>query len=1409
MTTVVSAALTVTALRALPFSAALTDWLLLGVLILGAAIAHAFPIRSAFDGATYRLTNVFVVAGAVILPASLLTLLPVLALLPDSWRKRQSAGVWVRWLFNVAQTVLAAHAASAWVQWLTIAGGSGEVSFSDLRPLAALLGAALLFTLLQEVLVGMAIALNSRIPLLRADTLTLPALLSDGMIGLLGVAVAGLWLAKPVLLVLVLPMLLVAYRLTRPAHLAQLAQVDTKTGLHNSHYFERALEEELAHSQRVRRPFAVLFADMDNFKRINDQYGHASGDRVLRDTATVLTSALRKGDVIARFGGEEFVALLPGTEAEEALYAAERLRTAVANHLFELDESTRLCCTISVGVATYPQDGGDVATLLKQAKLARKAGGPAQAVLATPLAPEPAPAAGAQPVCLAQSPSRLAPFLLWDTVVAGMALAAGTLFSVTQASRWPLVLPFLALAVAAEFLKVQVYEANRQGISLSFTIAVTMAAVTVDPASAPLVSLAGAVVHVASHWQRQVGKSLFNLANPTLAAAAVSASYLLIRALGGAEPRLAPWDLVAATVAVLVFFLIDNGNIALMISLHARRPIQEVLRGSAWSSSTQIMLGLTGAFLVQVYHAVGWLGVAMFIAPVLIMRLTLAFYARESQRTINVLQALNRQLADENAQRTAAEQENARLAQEAEARAAALAASEEQLRTRYAAIACGVLVQDPAGHIVHANAAAEEILGLSFAAMRGHRPADLWQTTNEPSFGLQDQASVSTGPRGTGSEIRVVRADSQIRWLLQHTVPIEGRAGAPPQTVVSFIDISERKRAQQRLAIQYTVTRVLAEETTLDDAVPRILEAVCAILDWQMGVYWGVDQPSQMLRCLHQWQQPSFAAVELQESGRQLSFPLGVGLPGQIWASGQPLWLAAEPWPTAPAPAGPRRALLQQAGLRGSLGFPITSEGAILGVLMFFSQTVQPADHDMLTMLVAIGSQIGQFLEQRRVEAALQYQAIYDALTGLPNRHLLHDRLQQALLVAQRGHHKLALLVMDLDQFREVNDTLGHHFGDALLQQVGLRLRAHVSPIDTVARLGGDEFAVLLPTVADEMSVALVARQLLQAIDQPFLLQGQRVDARLSIGIVLSPDHGRDAETLLRRADVAMYTAKRTQSGYVAFTHDQDQHSPDRLALMSELRQAIEQDQLLLYYQPKASFQPGAVVSVEALVRWPHAERGLIPPDQFIPLAEQTGLIRGLSRWVLNAALRQCHLWQQAGLAIPVAINLSMRNLHDPDLLQTVSELLAAWGVPPTWVKVEITESSLMADPDQVMKTLNQLRAMGVGIAIDDFGTGHSSLAYLKRLPVDELKIDKSFVANMVKDENDLVIVRSTIDLGHNLGLRVVAEGVEDQATWDKLAALGCDIAQGYYLGRPMPAADFLRWLGQSPWSPSQIEVVA
>jgi diguanylate cyclase (GGDEF)-like protein len=422
----------------------------------------------------------------------------------------------------------------------------------------------------------------------------------------------------------------------------------------------------------------------------------------------------------------------------------------------------------------------------------------------------------------------------------------------------------------------------------------------------------------------------------------------------------------------------------------------------------------------------------------------------------------------------------------------------------------------------------------------------------------------------------------------------------------------------------------------------------------------------------------------------------------------------------------------------------------------------------------------------RRQMEQIEHQAFHDALTGLPNRALFHDRVGQALRTAQREHACVAVIVMDLDRFKEVNDTLGHQCGDKLLVGVGRHLDGALRDADTVARLGGDEFGILAPGIGDPAGALALAARLRGALEVPHQISGVEVDVAASIGIALYPRDGEDVDTLVRHADIAMYVSKETHAPAL-YERQHDHYSSQRLALVAQLRRAIAQREITVYYQPQADLRSGRVRSVEALVRWEHPQHGLLPPDRFIPLAEHTGLIRALTSHVLDIALAQCRAWRDRGLDLGMAVNITGRDLLDLRLPDEVAELLERWGVEPSRLELEITENTVLTDPIRARQVLQRLSDLGVRLAIDDFGSGNSSLGYLKRLPVDVLKIDKSFVLNMLESDDDAVIVRSTIDLGHNLGLEVIAEGVETETVRGRLEGLGCDVAQGFYLSRPAP----------------------
>ncbi|MHB1144334.1 MAG: putative bifunctional diguanylate cyclase/phosphodiesterase [Thiobacillus sp.] len=454
------------------------------------------------------------------------------------------------------------------------------------------------------------------------------------------------------------------------------------------------------------------------------------------------------------------------------------------------------------------------------------------------------------------------------------------------------------------------------------------------------------------------------------------------------------------------------------------------------------------------------------------------------------------------------------------------------------------------------------------------------------------------------------------------------------------------------------------------------------------------------------------------------------------------------------------------------------------------------------TMALLMGMAIAWIVSQRVSIQAKQLadQAMYDPLTGLANRTLLHQQLEHEIEVSKRMHTSFGVALLDLDRFKEVNDTLGHHVGDELLREAGQRLKETVRSVDTVARLGGDEYVLLIHDLNPE-NLPLIAKKILACLDKPFHWKNQSIDISASLGVSLYPSQCSDANGLLRCADIAMYVAKRAGKDYALYTPELDHTNSSDLSLKSELRIAIQSNQLSLCYQPQIEHRSKRVVGLEALVRWNHPQRGFLKPDSFILLAEDAGLIGPLTLWVLKTALGQLLCLQQKGYDLTMAVNLSARDLQDMELPGRILALLAGSGVAPQRLTLEITESAVMANASDALTILTELDRMGVTIAIDDFGTGYSSLAYLKRLPVDKLKIDKSFVMDMENNDNDAVIVRSTIELAHNLGLKVVAEGVETRAAWDTLTILGCDSSQGHLMGTPMPAEKLEAWLLESAWS--------
>jgi diguanylate cyclase (GGDEF)-like protein len=495
-------------------------------------------------------------------------------------------------------------------------------------------------------------------------------------------------------------------------------------------------------------------------------------------------------------------------------------------------------------------------------------------------------------------------------------------------------------------------------------------------------------------------------------------------------------------------------------------------------------------------------------------------------------------------------------------------------------------------------------------------------------------------------------------------------------------------------------------------------------------------------------------------------------------------------------------ALSQRVPIGMILRHDLAFQFLMAGVFLSLAPMIARAAAEDVVLLVMLVLPLLSIYKSGHDAMLNEHQAMHDGLTGLPNRMFYSDTVTQQISISEGRDSSIAVLMVDLDRFKEINDWLGHHYGDLLLQEIGPRLRGALRESDLVARMGGDEFAILLPEVSDPAAASLVARKVLGSLHLPFEIKGLALSVGASIGIAFSPEHGSDVETLLQRADVAMYIAKESGGGYEVYSRDRD-YSPDRIALASEIQHAVEDGNIVLHYQPIVELRTKRIAGVEALARWTHPERGVIPPAEFIPVAEQSGLIDSLTMDLIGRGLEERRAWGKAGSELMLSVNVSPRQLLDLRFPEDLAVVLARHGTPASTLKLEITES-VMGDPVRLREVLERLRAMGVKLSIDDFGTGYSSLAHLTSLSVDEIKIDRSFVMGMATSPNDAQIVRSTVVLAHNLGLVVVAEGVETEEARDQLLAQGCDCAQGYFLSRPMPPDQFKGWIEQHGTAPDR-----
>jgi len=652
-------------------------------------------------------------------------------------------------------------------------------------------------------------------------------------------------------------------------------------------------------------------------------------------------------------------------------------------------------------------------------------------------------------------------------------------------------------------------------------------------------------------------------------------------------------------------------------------------------------------------------------------------------------------------------------------------------------------------------------------------------------------------------ELRLLAPEGRAFWVSVVGHAVRDERGPVQRLHGTVMDITRRKLTELRQSVEHTVTQLLAEAHSLD-AMPRIIETLCAALGWACGAYWKLDDEHGVFRRQATWCVPR-ASLErfFAESGDSARRDGCSGLIARTAQGGEPTWIADV---TQDPDFRKRKSAALEAGLRAAFAFPIHAGGAVVGVVEFFDRHVQAADLDLLASAQSLGRQIGQFLQRKQVEEHIHHLAFHDALTHLPNRAMFSRQLSHAVAQAARYGKRLAVLFIDLDRFKIINDTLGHDAGDRLLQEMSRRLAASLRQSDLVtrlgskdedvlARLGGDEFVVLVEEVTDSARVAHVARKLLDALLVPYRLDGHAVHVTASIGVALFPEDGDDERTLMKHADIAMYRAKDAgKNNYQFYSAQMNQHSHALLALESDLRYALQRDEFRLHYQAKLDVASGRITGVEALLRWQHPVLGLVKSAHFVPLAEETGLIIALGRWVMERACAQNRAWQRQGLPpLRMAVNLSARQFNDDNLLDDIGACLSRSGMDPTLLELEITESTVMHNPDQVLHVLDGLRSMGVRVAIDDFGVGYSSLAQLKRLPIDVIKLDRSFIQDCPDNAVDVAIAQAVVGIGRSLDLQVVAEGVETARQLRFVRDSGCHEIQGYLFSAPVPAEQFVQ----------------
>mgnify|MGYP003385774637 CR=1 FL=1 len=723
------------------------------------------------------------------------------------------------------------------------------------------------------------------------------------------------------------------------------------------------------------------------------------------------------------------------------------------------------------------------------------------------------------------------------------------------------------------------------------------------------------------------------------------------------------------------------------------------------------------------------------------------------------------------------------------------------MRTIIDALPDHIYAKDKNGTYLIANRSWLNARGTHDTDISGKTVHDFFPPKVAETLASQDREIVQTGIPIQNPEHRLMIEHKEgetdkIRWGSTRKVPLRTVDGEIIGTVGISRDITEEKDAAVRRAMSHAVTQLLAESTTVAEAMQQIIRNICEMMQWAYGARWSLDEKTQLMIRAEYWckTEPEFDPADRENWLSSKNVKTGRFL-GRTWNEKKATWLSNlhddKPFRRRPSAI--------KLGWDSAYAFPILIGGDVVGVMEFFGPNIRKPEPALVQTTVSIGSQIGQFIQRKQAEDKLSFLARFDTVTDLPNRYLFTDRLNQMLAQAQRNEWSAGILFVDLDRFKAVNDTYGHAAGDELLRQAATRMLACVRNSDTVGRLSGDEFAVVLSMLAKTDDAGMVAQKIVEALAAPFDINGQQAYISASIGIALYPSDGKDSDTLLKNADTAMYRAKiQGRNGYQFYLPQMNERLIQRQQLEAKLHGALDRREFLLHYQPKADLASGAVTGFEALLRWQNGE-ALVPPAEFITVLEETGMIVPVGDWILNSVCAQIKQWEEEGVVLhPVAVNLSARQFQVKNLVDTVGQALRINKVKPALLKLELTESLLMSDAQESVETLHQLKRLGVQLSVDDFGTGYSSLAYLKRFPLDELKIDREFIRDAINDPDDAAIAVTIINLAHSLKLRVVAEGVESEGQLNFLRFHGCDEIQGFYFSQPLPADACARMLADN-----------